>query len=672
LKISDIRTTVLAMRLRGLLTMLVALALAGPTGAATINVTTDEDEYGGGPGTGCALREAIEAANSDAGFGGCRRGDGRDTVRIPVGTFRIEIESFSSDIPNPPGEGDFNVTTPMAIVGAGRAATRLDGADLDRLFYVAAGTARVTFSNLTVQHGRPGNPSMRYGGGIHAGSPVTFTNIRFFDNHGSVGGGLYANAPVVLRNSVFSENVADLSDGGGANLFDGGIITSTTFSSNSASGSGGGFYGSQKLTRAHRVVVRGNDAFEGGGIGVSEGKLVLTDSVVSGNQTTSSGSGEQGGGIETLNSNLTVRSSTIRGNSAEFSGGGLHTEGGRIVLDRVVVAGNSTDGFGGGLRAAYFDPAATNTVMIERTTFTENRAGDFGGAIHFLGNFGGAQNFPVSVDRSLIARNRSGEASPGNQFTGSGDGIMNQAVLTLTNSTVTGNKDPRGQGFGGGLSNTQFGSADLRNMTLTKNRAAPGGPNGDNVYNQGVLRARNTIVGGASVTGNCAEIAPITSRGHNLEFETGGNRCFDRPSDRVGNARLGPLANNGGPTHTLALRPGSDALGHGAGCLGIDQRGAPRALGGRCDIGAYELVRCDGIVVNRIGTSGRDRLRGTRRADGILGLGGPDRLRGLGGSDGLCGGGGRDTLIGGAGDDACSGGPGTDGATACERRTSIP
>ncbi len=658
---------------RGLSVLLGALALAGPAQAATINVTTDNDEYGGGPGTGCALREAIEAANTDEPFGGCRRGDGADTIRVPAGTFKIEIESFSSDIPNPPGEGDLNVTSPMTINGAGRNATKLDGANLDRLFYVEAGTERVTFSKLTVQHGQPGNPSMRYGGGIHAGSPVTITNVRFFDNHGSVGGGLYSSAPVVLRDSVFSQNLADLSSGGGANLFYGGTIANTTFSDNQApSGSGGGLYGSQRPTRAHRVVVQGNEAFEGGGIGVANAKLVLTDSVVSGNEATSSSSGEQGGGIYTLSSNVTLRNSSIRGNSADNSGGGLHTEGGRIVLDRVVVAGNSTDGFGGGLRAAYFDPAAANTVRIERTTFRENRAGFFGGAIHLLGNFGGAQNFPVSIERSLIARNRAGKPAPENEFVGSGDGIMNQAVLTLTNSTVTGNKDPRGQGFGGGLSNTQFGTADLRNVTFTKNRAAPGGPNGDNVYNQGVLRARSSIVGGASATGNCAEITPITSRGHNLEFETGGNRCFDRPNDRVGNARLGRLANNGGPTHTLALRPGSDALGHGAACLGVDQRGAPRALGGRCDIGAYELVRCEGVVVNRVGTSGLDRLRGTRRADGLLGLGGRDRLLGLGGPDGLCGGGGPDVLVGGAGDDVCSGGPGTDGATGCERRISVP
>ena len=60
---------------------------------------------------------------------------------------------------------------------------------------------------------------------------------------------------------------------------------------------------------------------------------------------------------------------------------------------------------------------------------------------------------------------------------------------------------------------------------------------------------------------------------------------------------LGPLQNNGGPTQTQALLPGSPAInaGNPAGCrdalgalLLADQRGFPRL--GRCDIGAYEFA----------------------------------------------------------------------------------
>jgi hypothetical protein len=49
---------------------------------------------------------------------------------------------------------------------------------------------------------------------------------------------------------------------------------------------------------------------------------------------------------------------------------------------------------------------------------------------------------------------------------------------------------------------------------------------------------------------------------------------------------LDPLADNGGPTETMALRAGSPAIDLGSGCPPRDQRGVPRA--GVCDSGAYE------------------------------------------------------------------------------------
>jgi hypothetical protein len=54
---------------------------------------------------------------------------------------------------------------------------------------------------------------------------------------------------------------------------------------------------------------------------------------------------------------------------------------------------------------------------------------------------------------------------------------------------------------------------------------------------------------------------------------------------------LGPLQDNGGPTWTHALLPGSPALdvGDPAQCPATDQRGVPRPQGAGCDIGAFEL-----------------------------------------------------------------------------------
>ena len=61
---------------------------------------------------------------------------------------------------------------------------------------------------------------------------------------------------------------------------------------------------------------------------------------------------------------------------------------------------------------------------------------------------------------------------------------------------------------------------------------------------------------------------------------------------------IGPLADNGGPTLTHALLPGSNAIdGSDGSCvddnsilLATDQRGVARSLGVRCDLGALETL----------------------------------------------------------------------------------
>ena len=57
---------------------------------------------------------------------------------------------------------------------------------------------------------------------------------------------------------------------------------------------------------------------------------------------------------------------------------------------------------------------------------------------------------------------------------------------------------------------------------------------------------------------------------------------------------LGPLADNGGPTLTCGLLPGSPAINTGDPACpppDTDQRGFPRPEGIRCDIGAFEGVQ---------------------------------------------------------------------------------
>ena len=106
----------------------------------------------------------------------------------------------------------------------------------------------------------------------------------------------------------------------------------------------------------------------------------------------------------------------------------------------------------------------------------------------------------------------------------------------------------------------------------------------------------NTIVAGSSVT-NCT--TPVVDGGHNLEDGTScGFSAVSSLSSTPAGLDPGGLANNGGPTQTIALLSTSAAVdgGDDAACSsppvsGVDQRGFARPGAGHlhCSIGAYEF-----------------------------------------------------------------------------------
>jgi hypothetical protein len=111
----------------------------------------------------------------------------------------------------------------------------------------------------------------------------------------------------------------------------------------------------------------------------------------------------------------------------------------------------------------------------------------------------------------------------------------------------------------------------------------------------------NVIIANSPSGGNCSGDYFNTSSANNLIDDTSCGNLFDGVNgNKVGasySANLGPLGNNGGPTQTMALLPGSTAIDAGdnaaaiAAGLTTDQRGAgfPRKNFGTVDIGAFEL-----------------------------------------------------------------------------------
>jgi len=174
----------------------------------------------------------------------------------------------------------------------------------------------------------------------------------------------------------------------------------------------------------------------------------------------------------------------------------------------------------------------------------------------------------------------------GNSAVFDGGGIYNDGTLTVTNSTLSGNSAPSGDG--GGIIN--HGTLTVTNSTLSGNSATSGG----GVYNDGTAIIANTIIAKNTAPTGPDVGGPVTSEGYNLIGNSSGGNGFVAADLLNVNPLLGPLQDNGGPTETMALLPGSPAIDAGSDAVvpsGIttDQRGAPREVFGGVDIGAFEV-----------------------------------------------------------------------------------
>ena len=400
----------------------------------------------------------------------------------------------------------------------------------------------------------------------------------------------------------------------------------------------------------------------------------------------SDGTGKGGGIRVDGGASLTMNGGTISANYAAGGsgggGGGIYNQG-TVTLNKVIVQDNTADAFGGGINSSSGSFTFNNSVV-------RNNVGAFGGGIE--------DNGAVHAANSLIAGNTA-------DF---GGGLYDGPCGAFfgTNLTVSGNSTATGDGGGIRVSASDL---FLSSSTVTNNTA--GDSSGDGAQGGGIavvsiscpvgVSLTNTIVagntdngGGTPMERDCVEqdskTGVIVSNGYNILGDA--TYCFVNKTtgDQYGtylnplSPDLAPLAFNGGPMtafQTHALEAGSPAINHGSptagSCPATDARGAPRNLGGLCDVGAYELVTCQGVVVNRVGTSGNDnsaspQMQPTSGNDGILGLAGNDVLSGGAGNDALCGGPGNDKLSGGLGKDVCDGGTGTDSATGCEVKLNIP
>jgi CSLREA domain-containing protein len=309
-----------------------------------------------------------------------------------------------------------------------------------------------------------------------------------------------------------------------------------------------------------------------------------------------------------------LRGMTIRNGRHTSSGGGIENLGHTLVLrDSVVADNNQSDdgpsGIGGG--GIY----SSGPVSLFDSAVRNNTAGPGGGGIAIVG--------PPANALVLVRSTVSGNTARGSS---AGGGISTAGALTVINSTVSGNT----AGICGGID--FFGITGLmNNSTITGNTASRsfgGGVCNSSLFLTSFTVANTIIAGNTDVAAAIPDCSGrFTSRGFNLIGNGAGCGTGFMPffpsfvdgvnGDQVGTGglvidpRLGPLADNGGPTLTHALLPGSPALGTGSpeqpgsggnACESTDQRGVPRPqpAGGRCDVGAVEGTGSGSLALGRI------------------------------------------------------------------------
>ena len=331
------------------------------------------------------------------------------TLMVCAGTYSVSLRVDDKELGIVAVEGPENTT----LKGDGERVVRVDG------------RGELYLEGFTITGGQA-----EQGAGVACdGADLTMVGNELVGNQGVDGAGLYTEGcDIDIQGNVFADNEA------------------------AGWGGGAGFVNSEGDVQGN--LFQGNTALEGGGFGISSGRVEAIENEVRGNLATTTdeeyrGAGSGGGGVW-IDGRAVLRGNTIADNTSAYNGGGVISFQGTGDLEGNTITGNVSQEDGGGL---YFNYASSR---IEGNTISRNEAWD---------DAGGLRSY---VGRLDIVDN----VFEGNQAGDDGGGLkMSHSSNTVRDSTFIGNQ----AGDAGGGLELDNETADVSGCFFQGNTAYRGG-----------------------------------------------------------------------------------------------------------------------------------------------------------------------------------------------------
>ena len=347
---------------------------------------------------------------------------------------------------------------------------------------------------------------------------------------------------LTVQRSTYAARIFNITPGVTVSIS--GITISNGFAQDGPGGGGilnAGMLTLTDCTISHNFLDAQYGGLGGGGVLNDNGTMIITGCTISNNSVSE---GQGGGGVLNDNGTMTITGCTISNNSAYRSGldsftshgGGIWNDSGSLIITNSTISGNTCSAYNGDT----LFPAATSAL---------------GGGVDTSGS--------MTITNCTISGNSAVAGGVSNFDTGYGGGISGAGNLQIRSSTIAHNSASGDRAFGGGI----YGAATTGSSII----------------------ALNTALTGPDLTG-----AALQSTGYNIIGNNADAGINSQPTDQIGtpgapiDPLLGPLADNGGPTLTHALQPGSPAINRGdPAAPPRDQRGYGRL--GVPDVGAFEF-----------------------------------------------------------------------------------